>query len=63
MTAVRVEPLRLEWIGALVEGDQVFTERFGIAVADGWVGFPDALAPALEAARAQGVPGAPRTFR
>lgn len=47
---MRVEPLRLEWIQALVESDTSFTERFGIAVVEGWSGFPDALPHALETA-------------
>jgi len=48
---VRVEPLRLAWIEALIDGDAAFTERFGIAVIDGWAGFPEALPHALDAAR------------
>jgi [ribosomal protein S5]-alanine N-acetyltransferase len=48
---MRVEPLRLEWIEALIDGDAAFTERFGIAVAEGWAGFPEALPHALDAAR------------
>jgi RimJ/RimL family protein N-acetyltransferase len=48
---VRVEPLRREWIEALVEGDDVFAARFAVAVVEGWVGFPEALGPALDAAR------------
>ena len=50
---MRVEPLRLEWIEALVEGDAAFTERFGIAVVEGWAGFPEALPHALDAAGRQ----------
>jgi ribosomal-protein-alanine N-acetyltransferase len=50
---VRVEPLRLAWIEALVEGDATFTDRFGIAVVEGWSGFPEALPHALDAARRQ----------
>ena len=49
--AIRVEPVRVEWIEALVMGDAVFTERFGIPVVDGWAGFPEALQYALDAAR------------
>ncbi len=37
---------------ALVEGDEVFTARFGIPVVTGWAGFPQALPRALEEARA-----------
>ncbi len=48
---VRIEPLRLAWIEALIAGDDVFTERFAIPVIDGWAGFPDALAPARDAAQ------------
>jgi RimJ/RimL family protein N-acetyltransferase len=48
---MRVEPLRLEWIETLIRGDTAFTERFGIAVAEGWAGFPEALPHALDAAR------------
>jgi ribosomal-protein-alanine N-acetyltransferase len=48
---MRVEPLQLEWIEALIEGDAVFTERFGVAVVDGWSAFPEALPHALDAAR------------
>ncbi len=44
-------PARLEWLEALVEGDDVFTQRFGVPVVDGWVGFPDALPVTLEATR------------
>jgi len=47
----QVEPLRLDWIEALVEADEVFTARFSIPVAEGWAGFPEALVPALDAAR------------
>jgi RimJ/RimL family protein N-acetyltransferase len=43
--------MRLEWIEALIEGDDVFAERFAIEVEDGWAGFPEALYPAREAAR------------
>jgi len=48
---MRVEPLRLEWIEALVIDDATFTERFGVPVVDGWAGFPEALPFALEGAR------------
>ena len=50
---VRVEPVRLDWVQALAEGDDVFTERFGIPVEPDWTGFPDAL-PILLAASAAG---------
>lgn len=48
---VRVEPARLDWLDALALGDEVFTSRFGIAVVEGWVGFPEALPHAVAAAR------------
>jgi RimJ/RimL family protein N-acetyltransferase len=50
---IRVEPATVEWLEALVEGDAVFAARFGIPVADGWAGFPEAVPPTLEAVRAQ----------
>ena len=49
---IRVEPLTLPWIEALAEGDDIFTARFGPAVVEGWVGFPETIPLALEAARA-----------
>ena len=49
---ITVEPARVEWMEALVEGDDVFTARFGIPVAEGWAGFPEAVPVALEGARA-----------
>src|SRR5215203_7483126 len=48
---MRVESLRLECIEALIDGDAAFTERFGIAVIEGWAGFPEALPHALDATR------------
>lgn len=48
---VDVVPARLEWLEALAEGDEVFTERFGIPVVAGWIGFPEALPATIEAAR------------
>lgn len=48
---VRVVPVRLEWIEALVVSDEEFTARFGISVIDGWAGFPEALPSTLAAAR------------
>jgi RimJ/RimL family protein N-acetyltransferase len=43
--------MQLEWIEALIDGDAAFTERFVIAVIEGWAGFPEALPRALDAAR------------
>lgn len=48
---VQVVPARVGWLEALVIGDDVFTDRFGIAVVPGWVGFPEALPHALDDAR------------
>jgi RimJ/RimL family protein N-acetyltransferase len=48
---VQVLIARVDWLEALSVGDDVFTARFGIAVARGWVGFPEALPHALEGAR------------
>jgi ribosomal-protein-alanine N-acetyltransferase len=48
---VQVVPARVDWLEALVIGDDVFTDRFGIAVAAGWVGFPEALPHVLDGAR------------
>lgn len=48
---VRVEPARLDWLEALADGDEAFTALFGIPVAPGWVGFPEALPHAVEGAR------------
>jgi RimJ/RimL family protein N-acetyltransferase len=45
---IRVEPSRREWLEALVVGDDAFSDRFGIAVVAGWVGFPEALPVVLE---------------
>jgi RimJ/RimL family protein N-acetyltransferase len=48
---VRIEPAKLAWLEALTDSDELFTERFGIPVTPGWVGFPEALPGSLEAAR------------
>jgi RimJ/RimL family protein N-acetyltransferase len=47
----RREPARLDWLTALAEGDEVFAERFGVPVEPGWIGFPEALPFAVDAAR------------
>jgi [ribosomal protein S5]-alanine N-acetyltransferase len=49
--SIRVEPLRLAWIDALVSGDDTFTAAFGIPVVADWAGFPEVLRGALVAAR------------
>ena len=48
---IRVVPARLDWLAALVECDAAFTERFGVPVETGWIGFPEALPFAVDAAR------------
>jgi RimJ/RimL family protein N-acetyltransferase len=48
---VHVVPARVEWLEALLVGDDAFTDRFGIEVVSGWVGFPEALPHALDGAR------------
>lgn len=49
---VRVEPARLDWLEALADSDESFTEQFGIPVAEGWIGFPESLPYAIEGTRA-----------
>lgn len=39
----RIEPARLAWLEALAESDAAFTREFGIPVAPGWIGSPEAL--------------------
>ena len=48
---IRIVPARLDWLTALVESDAVFAERFGVQVEPGWIGFPEALPFAVDAAR------------
>lgn len=54
--AVRLAPIRPDWADALVEGDEAFSQRFGIPVEPGWEGFPDALPILAAAARSDGDP-------
>jgi len=49
---IRIVPARLDWLTALVESDAVFAELFGVPVEPGWIGFPEALPIAVDAARA-----------
>lgn len=51
---VRLEAATGEWLEALVVGDECFTERFGIPVAEGWAGFPEALPVLLDGVRTHG---------
>lgn len=41
---IRVEPVTVPWAEALIEGDDVFAERFSIPVAPGWSGFSEVVA-------------------
>jgi [ribosomal protein S5]-alanine N-acetyltransferase len=50
-TLVRVVPASIPWLEALLEGDEVFAQRFGIPVEPGWSAFPETLTFALEGAR------------
>jgi len=54
---VRMEAATATWMEALAEGDDVFTERFGVPVVPGWAPFPEAITMGLTAARA-GAPAA-----
>lgn len=51
---VRAEPLSGAWAEAMAEGEETFSERFGIPVVDGWAVFPEALPGALRAASGDG---------
>jgi ribosomal-protein-alanine N-acetyltransferase len=51
---IRVEPATEEQLAALVDGDDVFADRFGVEVVEGWAGFPEAVAPTLDAVRVSG---------
>jgi len=48
---IRVVPARLERCTPLVARDAMFNERFGVPVEPGWIGFPEALPFAVDAAR------------
>ena len=49
--AISIKPVKLAWIEALAKSDDAFSEQFGLAVAPGWIGFPEALAFAVDGAR------------
>lgn len=51
---VRVEPLSRAWGEALAEGEEIFSERFGIPVVDGWAVFPEAIRGALRVTSEEG---------
>ena len=60
---LRVVPARLDWLIALLESDAVFVQRFGVLVEPGWIGFPEALPFAVDAARNdEGNPWGPHLF-
>ncbi len=48
---VTVSPARVEWLEALVIGDDEFTARFDLTVVEGWAGFPEAVPLALAGTR------------
>jgi len=47
---MRLEPVTREWAEALAEGDDVFSERYGVRVEAGWDGFPETIGFLLAAA-------------
>jgi [ribosomal protein S5]-alanine N-acetyltransferase len=53
--ATAVEPATLEHVDALLAGDDVFAERFGLAVVPGYLEFPEAL-PATREGLLGGLP-------
>jgi RimJ/RimL family protein N-acetyltransferase len=54
-STTRIEPVSLEQVEALIEGDDVFTARFGMPVAPGYLDFPEAL-PRTRDELANGMP-------
>jgi ribosomal-protein-alanine N-acetyltransferase len=48
---VRVEPVNKGWAAALAQGDDVFSERFAVAVEANWEGFPEVIRFLTEANR------------
>ena len=42
-STTRIEPVSLEQVEALIEGDHVFAARYGMPVAPGYLDFPEAL--------------------
>lgn len=53
--STRLVPVTTEMADALLAGDAVFTERFGLVVAPGYLDFPDVL-PVMRDALANGTP-------
>ncbi len=53
---VRVEPVTRAWAEALAVGDDVFSQRFGVAVEQDWAGFPEVV-PFLVRAASSGTAG------
>ena len=49
--ALAVVPVSIAHVEALLEGDDVFTERFGWTVVPGYLDFPEALAATRDALR------------
>ena len=54
-SATRIEPVTVEHVEALIEGDDVFAGRFGMPVAPGYLDFPEAL-PRTRDELANGMP-------
>ena len=54
-STTRIEPVSLEQVEALIAGDDVFSARFGMAVAPGYLDFPEAL-PRTRDELANGMP-------
>ena len=40
---IRIEPITEAWADALAEGDDVFSQRFDVAVENDWAGFPEVV--------------------
>jgi len=53
--ALTIEPARVDHLDALIAGDVVFEERFGLRVAERYLDFPEALEPSRQAL-IEGVP-------
>jgi RimJ/RimL family protein N-acetyltransferase len=53
---VRVEPVTAEWAELLAQGDDPFSERFGVRVEADWCGFPEVRGYLLEFSHGGGTP-------
>ena len=59
---VRVEPATVAWLEALVQGDEVFDQRFGVRVEPDWAGFPEAVPSSSPSAVTAGRRSGPHLF-